>query len=351
MARNSAEKAVHSVNASDSVIDSISQNDNTVNVNDTQTNEEYSKDTADYSLSANPNEITHSYLENTLAGGFSDIGTNKDFKGTPIESGYDENLPSNERYNENTSKLAYALGQTRYARYRELSPKKIDHLFSSYFGIGAQANSAIFPVNSSRRDWSFGLRNRFISDSNYSTDVLNRMYENQEKAEKAFAYSGSVDDAVEYEKNSFITSYISEMNKAVRALPEDKQRNGRAYLLKNLNGWNCENTASQAKMIKSLDGSTDSKKVNEDAIFTELPSSTLTWTENKQKYVYQMTPQEYHKYAAEYMAAVENARKEYGCGTVENCEKAKAAAKAYMSNYKKSVLKSKYFSKATVQAD
>lgn len=95
----------------------------------------------------------------------------------------------------------------------------------------------------------------------------------------------------------------------------------------------------------------ESKKVNEDAIFTELPSSTLMCTENKQKYVYQMTPQEYHKYATEYMAAVENVRKEYGRGTVENCEKAKTAAKAYMSNYKKSVLKSKYFSKATVQAD
>lgn len=299
----------------------------------------------------NPNEITHSYLGNTLAGGFSDIGTNKDFKGTPIESGYDENLPSNERYNENTSKFAYKLGQTKYARYRELSPKKIDHLLSSYLGFAAQANTAIFPVNSSRRDWSLGLRNRFISDSNYSTDVLNRMYENQKKAEKAFAYSGSVDDAVEYEKNSFITSYISEMNKAVRALPEDKQRNGRAYLLKNLNGWNCENTASQTKMIKSLDGSAENRTVNEDAIFTGLPSSTLTWTENRKKYMYQMTPQEYHKYATDYMAAVENARKQYGCGTAENCERAKTAAKEYMSDYKKSVLKSKYFSKATVQGE
>ena len=172
------------------------------------------------------------------------------------------------------------------------------------------------------------------------------MYENQEKAEKAFNYSGSVSDAIEYEKNSVITSYISGMNKAVKALPEDEQRSGRAYLLKALHSWNYEDSTSQLSMLSTLDGSTVSK----DVIFNELPSSSLEWTVDKQKYVYQMTPQEYHKYISDYLTVIENARRHYGGSTVESYEAAKEAAKKYMSDYKKNVLKEQYLSKAVAKA-
>lgn len=294
-----------------------------------------------------PVDAVHSVGGSTIFGGLLDVGFNKDFKGTPIEGAYDKYTPSNERYTESTTKLAYELGQTKLARDLDMSPKKIDHLISSYTGILGQVNKALFPMNESRKDTSFGLRNKFVSDSNYSTDVLNRMYENQEKAEKAFNYSGAVDDAIEYEKNSIVTSYISGMNKAVKALPEEEQRNGRAYLLKTLNSWNYENTASQSNMLSSLDGSTVSKE----CIFSDLPSSTLEWSVDKQKYVYQMTPQEYHKYISDYLTVIENARRQYGGNTVESYEAAKEAAKDYMSDYKKNVLKRQYLSKATAKSE
>ena len=200
-------------------------------------------------------------------------------------------------------------------------------------------------MNEERKDTSIGLRNKFISDSNYSTDVLNRMYENQEKAEKAFQYSGSVSDAVEYEKNSMITSYISGMNKAIKAHPKEEQRNGRAYLLKNLSRWNYENTVTQEKMLGSLGDST----VNKDIIFEDLPGSELEWTVDKKKYVYQMTPQEYTKYINDYLTVIENARKQCGGNTAENYEIAKATAKDFMSNYKKKTLKERYLSKAVAK--
>ena len=294
-----------------------------------------------------PVDAVHSVLGSTVLGGLVDVGFNQDFKGTPIEWAYDRYTQSNERYTESTTKLAYELGQTKLARDLDMSPKKIDHLISSYTGILGQVNKALFPMNDSRRDTSIGLRNKFISDSNYSTDVLNRMYENQEKAEKAFNYSGSVSDAIEYEKNSVITSYISGMNKAVKALPEDEQRSGRAYLLKALNSWNYDDSTSQLSMLSSLDGSTVSK----DVIFSELPSSSLEWTVDKQKYVYQMTPQEYHKYISDYLTVIENARRHYGGSTVESYEAAKEAAKKYMSDYKKTVLKSKCLDRATNMTD
>lgn len=295
--------------------------------------------------SLNPVDAVHSVGGSTVLGGVIDVGFNRDFKGTPIESKYDENLPSNERYTENTSKLAYALGQTWPAIAADMSPKKIDHLISSYTGILGQANKALFPVGDSRRDTTIGLRNKFISDSNYSTDVLNRLYENRDMAKKRFNYDKTVGSAVEYEKNAVITSYISEMNKAINALPEDERRGGRAYLLKKLNSWEYGDTSAQSKMIAKLDGS----DVNTDVIFTELPSSSLEWTVDGQKYVYRMTPQEYSKYVSDYLTVVENARKYYGKGTVESYEAAKQAAKDYMSEYKKSVLKDKYFKKSTAK--
>ena len=295
----------------------------------------------------NPIDATHSVLGGTVLGGLVDVGFNRDFKGTPIEGEYDKYNPINERYTESTTKLAYGLGQTKLARDLDMSPKKIDHLISSYTGILGQVNKAVFPMNDSSRDTSLGLRNKFISDSNYSTDVLNRMYENQEKAERAFNYSGSVGDAVEYENNSIITSYISGMNKAIKALPEEEQRNGRTYLLKSLNSWNYEDTASQLNMLSNLDGQT----IDRNAIFDTLPSSALEWTVDKQKYVYQMTPQEYHKYISNYLAIIENARKHYGRNTVESYETAKTAANKYMSEYKKNVLKRQYLSKATAKTE
>ncbi|MDD6484212.1 MAG: DEAD/DEAH box helicase family protein [Clostridiales bacterium] len=252
----------------------------------------------------NPIDAVHSVLGNTVIGGLTDIGFNKDFKGTPIESKYDEYSPSNERYTENTSKAAYALGQTKLARYWDMSPKKIDHLISSYTGVLGQVNKALFPMSDSRRDKTIGLRNKFISDSNYSTDVLNRMYDNEEKAKKAFDYSGTIDNAVEYEQNAIITSYISGMLKAIKALPEDKQRNGRAYLLKALDHWNYNTTDSQRQMIRRIKDDT----VSENCIITSVPKSSLEWTEKGVKYYYQMTPSEYNSYVKDYLKAVEQQR-------------------------------------------
>lgn len=277
----------------------------------------------------------HSFLGNTVLGGLVDVGFNKDFKSTPIERAYDQYMPSNERYTESTTKLAYGLGQTKLARAMDMSPKKIDHLLAAHTGILGQVNRALFPVNENRTDTSLGLRNKFISDSNYSTDVLNKMYENEEKAQKAFEYNSNISTAVEYEQNAIMTSYISGMNKAVKALPEDEQRNGRAFLLKSLNSWDYENTDSQTEMLNRLDGET----VIDDCIITSVPKSTLEWTKDKVKYYYQMTPQEYDEYVKDYLSLVEKYRTYQG----KNPNTAEyAAALEETSTEVKKVLSKKY---------
>jgi N12 class adenine-specific DNA methylase len=285
----------------------------------------------------------HDVLGSTVLGGAIDVMFNKDFKDIPIESKYDQYLPSNERYNESTTSLAYWLGQTKLARATDMSPKKIDHLISSYTGIIGQMNKALFPMNGSRRDYTIGLSNKFISDSAYSTDMLNKLYDNRDAAKLEWQYADNVNNAIEYEQNAVITSYISGMKKAIKSLPEDKQREGRKYLLKTLNEWNYELTSQQKNMQSNL----KNESVGIDYIFDELPSSKLEWTQNKQKYTYQMTPQEYNEYVSIYLDEVEKARKNYGGNSLESYAKAKETAKDRMSNYKKNRLIPKYKSKAT----
>lgn len=106
------------------------------------------------------------------------------------------------------------------------------------------------------------------------------MMMNADKAKRAFEYEETIKTALEYEQNAVITSYISGMNKAIKAILEDEQRNGRIYLLKALNNWNYDDTSSQAEMLSRL----DDKTVDENCIFDGLPSSTLEWTVDKQKY-------------------------------------------------------------------
>lgn len=137
------------------------------------------------------------------------------------------------------------------------------------------------------------------------------------------------------------------MNKAIKALPDDEQRGGRRFLLKTLNVWNYENTTSQSKMLDNL----ESSSVNKNCIFDELPSSEFEWSVDKQKYVYQMTPQEYYEYISNYITVIENARKHRKGNSVENYERAKQAAKDYMSDYKKNVLKKQYLPKAVKKAE
>ena len=304
-------------------------------------------------LTLNGADFLHKELNNTLFGGLADIGFNKDFKGDPIESDYDKYKPSNERYNEGTSKLAYELGQTKLAVNNEASPKKIDHLLSFYFGFPATANKSWFPVSDSRKDVTAGLRNRFLSDGNYSTDVLNKVYDNRDLAKRDFQYYGTADKAIEYEQNAVVADYISEMNKAIRAMPEDEQRKGRGYLLQSLNRWNYNTSPAQKEMLSRF----GDDKVSDDCIITDVPKSSLEWSTNKKdawgrviknadgkavrvKYAYQMTPQEYSEYVNDYLNLIEKYRVYQGSNTSD--PDAYAAALESTKTEVKKVLDKKY---------
>ena len=133
--------------------------------------------------------------------------------------------------------------------------------------------------------------------------MINKLWENTDKAEAQFKYNSTIDNAIEYEQNAIITNYVSKMYDAIYSLPAEEQREARKYLLKELNSWDYELTTSQQQMKTSLiDREIDEK------IIINLPKSLYEWTENKQKYSYQMTPEEYSSFVKNYLKQVEKYR-------------------------------------------
>lgn len=282
----------------------------------------------------------HALLGNTAIGGLIDIGFNRDFKGTPIEGRYDESLPRKDRYSERTSKLAVMLGQTKLAGSMELSPKQIDHLISNYTGIIGQLNQAWFPNSKEQTDYTAGLRNKFVADSVYSTDLLNKMYDFRDEAKEKFEYDNTIENAMTYEKGAVAADYITEMNKSIRNLPENQQRNGRTYLLRSLSGVTADYTDADKKMISNLEG----KTVDKDIFLTELPGAKMTWTKDKKKYEYTMTPSEYNEFIKQYLSIVDRMRSKIKFDEddryIENLKRAKSEAKTRVNQiFKKKLAK------------
>jgi len=248
----------------------------------------------------------HDVLGSTIFGGIADLGFNMDFKKTPIESAYDESLPVPERYSDNTSAIAVAIGQTRIAQYVNLSPKEIDHLIKSYGGVLAAFNSALFPSNSANRDKSLGVKNKFVADSLYSTDMLNDVYESRDSLKKTLDIEKTSSVAMEYEEIAIKASFITNANKIIKQLPENERRDGRAQLLKILGKWDNKLENSEKLMAKLL----EKAKVQSDnsALVTSLPSAEINRIVDGKELSAILSPQQYIDYVNDYLSAINKNR-------------------------------------------
>ncbi len=133
---------------------------------------------------------------------------NRDFLGKPIESSSFENSAEREKYTGRTSKLAYALGQVL-----NQSPIMIDYIGQQMLGGFWKTQKALFPMSSENVDYTLGLSNTYRRDSQYSTDLVNDMYDIRDNALKAHN-SDSKDSAaaVAYKEASNMTSFYSRYN-------------------------------------------------------------------------------------------------------------------------------------------
>ena len=134
---------------------------------------------------------------------------NRDFLGRPIESDYmHENLNPWDRYDGTTSKPAYYIGQAT-----KTSPKMWDFFLGSGAVLYWKYIQDLLPMDSSRFDPTLGLRNRYIKDSLYSTDVVNRMYERADASAKdAKADPANIDLAILAKQDATIKTFYGRFN-------------------------------------------------------------------------------------------------------------------------------------------
>jgi hypothetical protein len=114
-----------------------------------------------------------------LIGVISSAAANRNFLGNPIVSQQYQNLNDRDQYNGSTSKLAYWIGQAF-----NISPMMLDYVGKNVLGYIWKYPAQILPVDPSKADWTLGIKNTFVKDAAYSTDVINRLYDYSEKATK-----------------------------------------------------------------------------------------------------------------------------------------------------------------------
>lgn len=137
---------------------------------------------------------------------------NRDFLGRPIVSSGLQNLEPKDQYNDRTSKIAYWVGQAF-----NTSPQMVDYFFNSVLGGWWKSQKALFPVGKENMDFTLGVQNSYIKDNQYSTDLVNWLYDKAEASQKAKnSDSGNMEKAIDYKMDSNMTTFYSRYYKLAK---------------------------------------------------------------------------------------------------------------------------------------
>lgn len=131
------------------------------------------------------------------------LGANRDFLGRPIVSSGLQNLEPKDQYTDRTSKIAYWVGQATNG-----SPQQIDYFFQQILGGWWKTQKALFPVGGENIDKTLGVRNTYIKDNQYSTDLTNWLYDRADKTARAKKSNPTdIDKAISAKWDSNMTSF------------------------------------------------------------------------------------------------------------------------------------------------
>ena len=241
---------------------------------------------------------------NTLVGPFVDLLANKDYKGTPIVSGSYEDLPKKDQYTGSTSKLAYAI-----ARAGDDSPLEVDHLLRQYTGILGSVNSALFPMDSDKRDLTLGFKNRFVSDSEYSTDTYNKIYERRDKQEEIFKSEPTAQNVIYMEKAGMVASIITTVKNIQKknSQGEDEDKKTLSSLQELVTS---EKYTTISPTDKAIAKSLGKDEIPESFAMSSMPKNDLSYSKNGKRYTYELNANDYMTYANEVYSQVQTARSE-----------------------------------------
>lgn len=152
---------------------------------------------------------------------------NRDFLGKPIESAGMQYLEPRDRYNERTSKIAYAIGQAF-----NVSPQKVDYFFSQVLGGWWKSQKALFPVGGENVDYTLGVQNSYVKDNQYSTDIVNRLYDMAEKSQQAKdSAPGDIEKAIAAKRDNSMTTFYSRYNALAKNTSGTASRSTRQVVL------------------------------------------------------------------------------------------------------------------------
>lgn len=256
---------------------------------------------------------------NTVFGAFTDVATNRDFKGSEIVPSYMKG-PDFEKYTANTSSFSVNLAKTLYkVTGMDISPMSIDHVIKGYGGYYGGLFVNLFPnidveergvIGSAVKNIAdaFGLKSKFIADGRYSTDILSDFYDGRDKSEKELALNNTGTNKVNYARYLATSNFITGFNKISATGSEKQQRLDRQMLLDLLLGFNDrELTEGEIYLANVYDETQD-----EDVIKLNFPSNELkskTFTENGKKYVItaSLGANEYAQFCADISNARESA--------------------------------------------
>lgn len=153
-----------------------------------------------------------------------EVAANKDYLGRDIVPANLQDMSPKYQYNENTSFLAWAIGQIL-----PISPLQIDHIGRNWTGGWWELMKGLTPNGFIRKgdtsNVSFALFNRWYRDAAYSTDIINRMYDYRDEANVAHNDNeDDIDAKIDYTWYSRMASFYSAYNKLAKAQPDSTQK-------------------------------------------------------------------------------------------------------------------------------
>jgi len=143
----------------------------------------------------------------------ADLMANRDFLGRPIVSSGLQNLEPKDQYTSRTSMIARAIGEAF-----NVSPQKVDFFFYQVLGGWWKAQKALFPVGGEEMDLTMGIQNSYIKDNQYSTDLINRLYDYAASSQAAKnSAPDNADKALRAKLDSNMTTFYSRYYALARA--------------------------------------------------------------------------------------------------------------------------------------
>ena len=165
-----------------------------------------------------------------IIGVIGSLLANRDFLGRPIVSQSMQNLEPRDQYNSRTSKLAKLLGGAL-----NVSPLQIDYFFQQAFGGFQKWQRALFPVGSENVDLTLGIQNTYVKDNQYSTDLVNRMYDRADDSTKKHnSAPNDIDKAITAAMDGRMTSFYSAYNKLAKTEAETAATRGARQTVLNM---------------------------------------------------------------------------------------------------------------------